>query len=99
MQNGGGESGALVGVGVVGGEVDGGDAGVAGLLKRDGEGVIRRCEAVVGGDDQDGAALQGVDLGEEAEVGCVGDGLAGQALWSAASEWGHALVGIGGGEA
>ena len=92
------EGDALVGVGVIGGEVDGGDIGRAGFVKGGDEGVVGGGEAVVGGDDEDGAG--GEFRGEVGDVpgGGVRDDFFGEALGRAAGEGCHALGGEVGGE-
>jgi len=92
------EGDAVVGVRVVGVHVDLLDLGVAGLLERGEEGVVGWGEAVVGGDDEDGAG---------GELRCEVDGVPGvgvdddlfcEAGGSAAGEWRHAFGGEAGGD-
>ena len=71
---------------MVGRQMDGGDLGCAGFVKRLDEGVVGGSEAVVGGDDEHGAVCE--FRGEGGNVpGCrICDDFFGEALGRAAGE-------------
>jgi hypothetical protein len=89
---------ALVGVGVIGRQMDGGDVGCAGFVKSLHESVVGGSEAVVGGNDEyrAGCELRG-EVGDVPRC-CVRDDLLGEALGRATGQGRHAFGGEVGGE-
>ena len=95
IEDGLGEGDAFVGVGVVGGEVDGFGLGAAGFFECGGESIGGRGVAVVGGDDEDGSGGEFGGEGGDVPVGGVGEELFGEiggaGGWGAAVEGGEAV--------
>ena len=84
---------------MIGGEVDGGQVGCAGFVEGGDEGVVRWCEAVVGGDDEHWAGDEfWGEVGDVPGRG-VGDDLFGQSFGRASGEGRHAFGSEVGGEA
>jgi len=90
---------ALVGVGVIGCEMDGGDVGCAGFVKRLDEGVVGWREAVVGGDDEYWAGCELRGECRNVPGRSVRDDFFGEAFGRATGEGRHAFGGEVGGEA
>lgn len=87
------ESDAVVGVGVVGGEMLFDDVVVASGFEVSGQGIGGGSVAVVGGDDEDGAAGEFGCEGRDVPGGGVGHKVFGEGLGGAAGEGRHALCG------
>ena len=93
FKNGGLECDALVGVGVVGGEVDGGEVVGSGFTESRDEGIVGGSEAIVGGDDEHGTARE---LGGEIHgvpCCCVCEDLFGETFGRATGKRRHSFGG------
>jgi hypothetical protein len=83
----------VVGIGVVGGDVDGVDFQIAGFLGGFDKRFVGSSEAVIRGDDEQGSGRKFRSEVHEVPFGSVGENFAGEELWSGAGEWRHAFSG------